>query len=191
MLEVGSEVWSFLQVGGRMKNIGKDEFKDLINSWIKEFNDLILNDIQLNECSLNDLEFNRCEFNKLDCHKGSLSNIYFRESKFIDCDFSESNLNLLVINHSELENVKFNKCVVDNVMDQYGWTSTNFNKCEFESINILSSIEVVGCDFTDCSFENAVIKCPEFCNCNIKGCNMKCWNANSDLGGNYFYNANL
>ena len=173
-----------------MKSISKNELNELINSGIEEFNDLIISDIKSNECNFDNLTFNRCEFKGLKLTDTSLTNICFNGSKFLDCDFSESKLNMVSFKYSNLENVDFNKCI-DNSREQYSWTSNNFKKCRFELVKILSSIEIVGCSFLSCNFENAVIKCPEFCNGKIEDCNMKHINIDSCMGGNKFINTNL
>ena len=173
-----------------MKSISKKELNELINSGIEEFNDLIISDIKSNECNFDNLTFNRCEFKGLKLTDTSLTNICFNESKFLDCDFSESKLNMVSFKYSNLENVDFNKCI-DNSREQYSWASNNFKKCRFESVEVLSSIEIVGCSFFSCNFENAFIKCPEFCNGKIEDCNMKHINIDSCMGGNKFIDVNL
>jgi len=96
------------------------------------------NALNLPNQTLYSIEFEDCTFTEC-----NFSDAIFNQCKFIDCSFINCNLSLVVIAHSQFNDVIFEHSKVIGV----DWT-----KASWPNLSLFSPIKFQQCNMSDCSF---------------------------------------
>lgn len=156
---------------------------------------------------IRDNEFDSCQFEKINIANSSLMAKYFFSSTFVDCDFSNCdingtvfrdckfincNLSLVRFSNVDLHAIIFNNCKLIGV----NWTLINWkNRSSKKKIkfpitftnSILDYSIFIGLDMYAVLFSNSMLKEVSFEEANLEYANFE----NTDLSGSLFRNTML
>ena len=161
------------------------------------YEDIIFNQTKLEEKSLENITFDNCIFEDANFYKS-----IFSDCKFFNCKFIRSDLSLVKLPNSVIDNTLFQECKIQGInfttlnweknisSNPLSFTNSQISYCSFNALN-LKKLKIKNCIANDLDFSDCILTSSDFSGSDLKGSrfnNCKLDNSDFTKTKNYYIN---